>query len=229
MEQTLLTVDQKLDLLADQVQYLTEQAQCAARRQGARAELLDDATPIINDVFRITTEQLEEVRDYVDLSDLLRLLKRLMRNTRNLDAMLDQLESLADLGRTVAPLVGDAFEKATDLLETAEHKGYFAFAKGGVHVADKIVTSFGPEDVEKLGDNAALILNVVKDMTQPEIMNLARNIISANESELKQPVKTSLLSLLGQMRDPEFRRGLALTMRLLRVIAAQAAGSPAGK
>lgn len=193
MEQTLLTVDQKLDLLADQVQYLTEQAQCAARRQEARAELLDDATPIINDVFRITTEQLEEVQDYVDLSDLLRLLKRLMRNTRNLDAMLDQLESLADLGRTVAPLVGDAFEKTTNLLETAENKGYFA------------------------------LLRLLKDVARPEIVNLARTVISEGEAEITQPIDTSLRALLRQTRDPDVRRGLGLTLRVLGVVGAQAA------
>ncbi|MHB0980813.1 MAG: DUF1641 domain-containing protein [Thermoleophilia bacterium] len=193
MEQTLLTVDQKLDLLADQVQYLTEQAQCAARRQEARAELLDDATPILNDVFRITTEQLEEVQDYVDLSDLLRLLKRLMRNTRNLDAMLDQLESLADLGRTVAPLVGDAFEKTTNLLETAEHNGYFA------------------------------LLRLLKDVARPETVSLARTVISQTEAEITQPIDTSLRALLRQTRDPDVRRGLGLTLRVLGVVGAQAA------
>ena len=161
MEQTPVTLDQKLDRLAEQVQYLSDQAQCAARRQEARAELLDDATPIINDVFRITTEQLEEVQDYVDLSDLLRLLKRLMRNTRNLDAMLDQLESLSDLGQTVGPLVGDAFDKTTDFLEAAENKGYFTFAKGGVKVMDNVVTSFGEEDLGHLGDNIVLILSLI--------------------------------------------------------------------
>ncbi len=224
MEPSLVALDKKLDRLADQVEYLTEQARCAARRQESRAELLDDATPIINDVFRITTEQLEEVQDYVDLSDLLRLLKRMMRNTRNLDAMLDQLESLADLGQTVGPLVGDAFDKTTNLLEAAENKGYFTFAKGGVKVMDNVVTSFGAEDIERLGDNIVLILSVIKDMTQPEILGFIRGIISEGEVEIAQPVNTSLPALLKQMRDPDVRRGFGLTMRVLGVIGAQAAG-----
>jgi uncharacterized protein YjgD (DUF1641 family) len=223
MEQTLLTADQKLDLLADQVQYLTEQAQCAARRQGSRAELLSDATPIINDVVRITTEQLEEVKDYVDLSDLLRLLKRLMRNTRNLDAMLDQLESLADLGRTVAPLVGDAFEKATDLLETAENKGYFTFARGGAKVMEDTVASLSEEDVEHLGDTIIVLLSLLKDVARPEIVSLARTVISEGEAEITQPIDTSMRALLRQARDPDVRRGLGLTLRVLGVIGAQAA------
>jgi hypothetical protein len=67
-------LNQKLDLLTDRVQYLTEQAQLAERQRQDRAELVRDLTPIVNDAFRLTTEQLEEVKEYVNLNDLLRLL-----------------------------------------------------------------------------------------------------------------------------------------------------------
>jgi uncharacterized protein YjgD (DUF1641 family) len=214
-------LNQKIDLLTSQIQFLTEQAQRAERERRDRAELMHDVMPIVNDAFRITTEQLEEVKEYVDLGDLLRLLKRLLRNGRNIDKMLDQLESLMDLAQTVGPLTDSAFEKATDLLQTAEHKGYFGFAKGGMQIMDNVVTSFDEEDVRRLGDNAVLILSVIKDMTQPEIMSLVRSIVSDVEVEVAKPVNTSLPALLGQMRDPNVRRGLGLTMRVLQVIGAQ--------
>ena len=221
-----MELNQKIDLLTTQVQFLTEQAQRAERERQERAELMHDVMPIVNDAFRLTTEQLEEVQEYVDLGDLLRLLKRLLRNGRNIDKMLDQLESLMDLVQTVGPLTDSAFEKATDLLQTAEHKGYFGFAKGGMQIMDNVVTSFSEEDVKHLGDNVVLILNVVKDMTQPEIMGLVRSIVSDVEVEVVKPVNTSLPALLGQMRDPNVRRGLAMTMRVLSVVGAQ---SQAGK
>ena len=222
MDQALVELNQKLDLLTTQVQFLTEQAQLAARGREERAELMRDVMPIVNDAFRMTTEQLEEVQEYVDLGDLLRLLKRLLRNGRNIDKMLDQLESLMDLAQTVGPLTDEAFGKATDLLQTAEHKGYFAFARGGMQIMDNVVTSFGEEDVKRLGENAVLILNVVKDMTQPEIMGLVRSIVADTEVAVAKPVNTSLPAILGQMRDPNVRRGLALTMRVLQVVGAQA-------
>jgi uncharacterized protein YjgD (DUF1641 family) len=215
-------LNQKIDLLTTQVQFLAEQAQRAERERQDRAELMHDVMPIVNDAFRLTVEQLEEVQEYVDLGDLLRLLKRLLRNGRNIDKMLDQLESVMDLAQTVGPLTDSAFEKATDLLQTAEHKGYFGFARGGMQIMDNVVTSFSEEDVKHLGDNVVLILNVVKDMTQPEIMNLVSNVVSGVEVEAAKPVNTSLPALLGQMRDPNVRRGLAMTMRVLRVIGAQA-------
>ena len=138
----LAALNHKLDLLAAQVQFLTEEAERASRTRESRAELVNDVLPIMDDVYRMTTEQLEEIQDYVDLNDLLRLLKRLMRNGRNLETMLDRLESLMDLAQTVGPLADSAFEKATDVLQAAEQKGYFTFAKDGVRLMDNLVASF---------------------------------------------------------------------------------------
>ena len=225
----LAALGHKLDLLTTQVQYLTEQARLASRRHEDRAELIHDVMPSVNDAFTIATDQLEEVQDYVDLTDLLRLLKRLLRNARNIDKMLDQLESLTDLAQTVGPLSDSALAKATDVLQTAEQRGYFAFAKGGAYVADNVVSSFGEEDVKRLGDNVVLILNTIKDVTQPEILGFVRGLISESEVRVAQPVNTSLRALLSQMRDPDVRRGLALTMRVLGVVGAQAGGQISGK
>ncbi len=229
MEQTLAPSDldalhEKLDLLTAQVQVLTDQARAAARWQAEREELMQDVIPIADEALQLVTEQLEEVQEYVDLCDLVRLVKRLLRSGRNIDRMLDQLESLLDLAQTLGPLTDSAFQKATDALQSAEQRGYFAFARGGAEVVDNVVASFGEEDVKLLGDNIVLILNVLKDVTQPQILSLVQNIIAASEAELKQPIDTSMRSLLGQMRDPDVRRGLVLTMRVLRVIGAQAAG-----
>jgi uncharacterized protein YjgD (DUF1641 family) len=229
MEQALAPSDltalhEKLDLLAAQVQVLTDQARAAARRQAEREELMQDVIPIADEALQLVTQELEEVQEYIDLCDLVRLVKRLLRSGRNLDRMLDQLESLMDLAQTVGPLTDSAFQKATDALESAERRGYFAFARGGAQVVDNVLASFDEQDVRLLGDNIVLILNVVKDMTQPQILSLVQSIIAASEAELKQPIDTSTRSLLGQMRDPDVRRGLVLTMRVLRVIGAQAAG-----
>ena len=218
----LAELNQKLDALTAQVAYLTEQARADERQRQDRAELMRDLTPIADQAFEMAVEQLEEVQEYIDLGDLVRLLKRLLRNGRNLDKMLDQLESLMDLANTVGPLADDAFGIAVDKLTEMEHKGYFAFAKGGLRIADKVVTSFTEADVQRLGDSIVPMLNMVKEITRPEIMGFVHNTLLAAEREVEQPVDTSMLGLLRQMRDPAVRRGLALSLRMLRVIGAQA-------
>jgi len=209
------------------VAYLAEQAQRAERQREERSELMRDLTPIADQAYHMAIEQLEEVQEYIDLGDLLRLLKRLARNGRNLETLLDQFESVMDLTQTIGPLTDEAFGKAVATLADMEHKGYFTFARGGRRIADNIVTSFTAEDVNRLGDNIVLILNTIKDMTQPEIMNFVRSTLLVAEREVEKPVDISYRGLLKQVRDPAVRRGLALTMRVMHVVGAQAAtGEP---
>lgn len=221
MEQT-LTVDtlaelnQKLDKLATQVEFLTEEAHRQKRRQQEWDELKDDLIPIGNDLFRISVEQLEEVQEHVQIEDMLRLFKRLLRNTRNLEQMLDQMESFMELWQDLSPLSQDAFLTMMNYLNEMEQKGYFVFARGGLEMMDKVVTSFTEEDVEQLGDNIVLILQTVKEMTQPEIMTMMRNTAHIVKDE--EPVDTSLISIIRQMNDPEVRKGLAKTLQILKSV-----------
>jgi len=225
MDQSMVELNHKIDELSAQVAYLAEQAQAAERQRADRAELMRDLTPIANEAFRLSVEQLEEIQEYVELDDLLRLVKRLARNGRNFEKMLNQLESMMDLAETVGPLANEAFGKAVHQLTEMERKGYFTFAQGGMQIMDNVVTSFTEEDVNRFGDNVVLILNTVKDMTQPEIMNFVRNTLLVAEQEIEKPVDISYTGLMRQMRDPEVRRGLALTMRVLQVVGAQASGN----
>jgi len=215
----------KIDALTTQVVYLSEQAHLAERQRQERAELVRDVTPIADQAFHLAIEQLEEVQEYVDLADLLRLLKRLLRNARNLERMLDQLEAVSDLAGTLGPLTDQAFEKSVDALAEMERRGYFAFARGGAHILDTLVTSFSEDDVRRLGDNVVLIANTVKDMTQPEILGFVRNTLLLAEQGLEQPLDTSTVGLLRQMSDPRVRRGLALTLRVLQAVGAHAGAS----
>jgi uncharacterized protein YjgD (DUF1641 family) len=114
-------------------------------------------------------------------------------------------------------------DKAAFVMEELDKKGYFAFARGGMRMVDNVVCSFSEEDVNRLGDNIVLILNTVKDMTQPEIMNFVHNTLLVAEKEIEKPVDISYRALFNQMRDPAVRRGLALTMRVLHVVGQQSA------
>jgi uncharacterized protein YjgD (DUF1641 family) len=199
----LAALNAKLDILAKQVEYLTEQARLAERRQEERAELLHDVLPIANDAIGLVTEQLEEIQGYVDLSDLLRLLKRLLRSERYLDRTLDQLESFMDLAQTVGPLADSMVDKATDILQSAEQKGYFSLARGGAVAVDRVAASLSTEDLDRLAGNVVVMLEAFKEIDEP----------------IASP---STLSLLRQLRDPEARRGLAVVIRALRALGAHA-------
>lgn len=214
MEPTLEGLNQKLDRLVTQVEFLTEEAQRQKHRQQEWDELKDELMPILHDVFQLSVQQLAEVEADVQLEDMVRLFKRLLRNTRNLERMLDQLESFMELGQELSPLSRAAFLTVLNRLNTLEQKGYFAFWQGGLDMADRVVTSFSEEDVRQLGENIVLILQTVKEMTQPEIMTMLRQTAASVREE--EPADTSLLSILRQLNDPAVRRGLAKTLQVLK-------------
>jgi uncharacterized protein YjgD (DUF1641 family) len=225
MDQSIIELNQKIDLLTTQVAYLTEQARVAERSRQERAELIHDVMPIANDAMRLASEHLQEIEDYVELKDLLRLLKKLARATPFIEQMLDQLDGVKDLLAILGPMSKEIYNKAETVLDTADRKGYFTFALGGARIMENIVTSFSEEEVKQLGDNIVLILRTVKSMTQPEIMTFLHNTVTGAEKEVEMPVDISYRALLTQMRDPNVRRGLGLTMRMLRTVGVQAESS----
>jgi uncharacterized protein YjgD (DUF1641 family) len=229
----LAEISQKLDLMAQsisvlgaQVNYLMERAEADRRRQQTWDDLLADLTPVANDIYRVAETQLDEMQQFVTLDDIVELAKRLARNTRTLNQMLDTLESANDFMRDAAPLTKDMMTEATAQLAELERKGYFGFARQGMYVIDQVVTSFSEEDVKQLGDNVVLILNTVKALTQPQMMTLLNNLTQGfHEAEAEAQagqLDIGVFGLLKQMRDPEVRRGLAITLETLRRVSAQA-------
>jgi len=222
LNQVVLELNEKLDLLTGQVAYLTEQARISERSRRERTELMENVMPIAKDAMQLATDQFEEIQDYLKTEDLLRLVKKLLRHRPQLEMLLDQLDGITDLVAIMNPIAKEGTEKVVSVFTDLEQKGYFAFTNSSLRMVDKVVTSFTVEDVDHLGDNIVLILNTIKDMTQPEIMTFVRNTLLVAEREVEKPVNTSLGAILGQMRDPAVRRGLALTLRVLRVIGQQA-------
>ena len=217
MDQALAELNQKVDTLTDQVTFLAEEARVQQQRRQEWDELKNDLTPVASEAYRLSVQQLDEIEGYVQLEDIIRVTKRLMRNTRNLEEMLDQLEGLADLGREIGPLSQDMFLMLMTRLDEMERKGYFSFLQGGMHIMDQIVTNFSEEEVRQLGENIVLILQTVKEMTQPEIMQL----MSSTATELREddiPDDVSLFYIVRQMNDPQVKRGLAKTLNVLRTV-----------
>jgi uncharacterized protein YjgD (DUF1641 family) len=221
--QTLVELNQKIDSLTTQLSVLTEFVEDQRRRQRELDDLKADLTPIAMEAYQVAVEQFSELEPYVQLEDLLYLVKRVARNTRNIEMVLDQVESLSDLVKDASPIVNDAVLMAVEQMDAMERRGYFRLAKEGQVVLDNIVDAFGPEDVRQLGNNVVTILTTVKQMTQPEIMGMMQNLAGSMRTAEAQPqeASTSMWSLLKQFRDPQTRRGLAITLGMLRAVGAE--------
>ncbi|MEA1902679.1 MAG: DUF1641 domain-containing protein [Actinomycetota bacterium] len=125
-------------------------------------------------------------------------------------------ESLSELTSDLSPLARQTMGSVVDALVEVENKGYIDFAKSGIGVIDRVVTSFSQEDVDALGDNVVLILETVKEMTQPQLMQMMRSTIHEVSEIDDSGTPPSMMGLIRQMREPEVRRGLSRMVALLR-------------
>ena len=125
-------------------------------------------------------------------------------------------ETYSDFVSDLSPIASQGMDTVTKAMTEAEEKGYIDFARSSIGVVDRVVTSFSEEDVEALGDNIVLILETVKEMTQPELMQMMRSTIHGVGEIEESAVPPSMFALAGQIREPEVRRGLARMIALLR-------------
>lgn len=218
-----IELERKIDRLTEQIVLLTEEALAQRQRRQAMQELQADLTPIATRAIEHSANALDETR--IDPADLLLLAVRVANNARLLESMMIQLESMNELVGEVTPILSQAVALAITRMGQFEEQGYFEFAAAGIGVADRIVTNFSKEDVEALGDNVVHMLEIVKDITQPEILAMADRLLTAVRTQARpsgqEPEKPpSLLALAGKMRDPEIRMGLARALNTFKAVAA---------
>ena len=168
-------LEAKIDALTIQVQFLADEAVEQRRRRIAIEELQADLTPIATAAVGNAAVALD--RADIDAGDLVNLAVRVAENADLLEKAIAQLESINDLVVDVMPIVKQGIELAIEKAAQLEEAGYFEFAEAGIGVIDRIVTGYSKEDVEALADNVVQMLDIVKDLTQPDMLAVTQRML----------------------------------------------------
>ncbi len=208
-------IEAKIDAVGARLDALTGLVEAQARRQARWDELGRDLTPVAGAAFERLAVELDDLGDDVDGERLASLARRFVRSTAEIEGVLDQLERLSSLAGDLAELGPAVFLAAADRLDELERRGYFEFVRGGLGVLDRVVTSFGEEDIDQLGDNIVHILHTVKEMTQPEVMRMLQRTARVVREEPDAEAPT-LRQLLRDLRDPAVKRGLHRMLTAMR-------------
>lgn len=221
------TVEDRLDHLTSQVDELVAEMRRQRESREQWSELSHEMAPVARDAVGAASRELEELSAEVTIDDVAEFSRTVARSLPKLQAMLVQLDSLSELTHEVNSITGAGVAKLSDSLADAERKGYFTFARHGAQMVEEVVTSFSEDDVVALRDNLVLILNTVKELTQPEVMTLLnRTGVSLQSiSDDADQAPPTAFALLRQMRDPQVRRGLNRTLALLRTVGDETAPS----
>lgn len=210
---------ERLDLLSEQVGQIAEELRLQRESREKWTELSDTMVPVTRGAMEVATRELEELSADVTVEDAARFTKTFARSMPQMESLMAQLGSASELGHELNSISGAGMEKLTEILSVAEEKGYFAFARQGGLIADRVVTEYSEEDVAALGENIVTILNAVKEMTQPEVMGLVkRTALTVQDAEEGHTEPPSMFALLRSMRDPQTRRGLSKVLSMLHTV-----------
>ncbi len=213
------TVEERLERMAEQLAEVTDELRRQRESRERWQELLDDLAPLAEQAMSTTISHLD--LDSSDVENLFNLAHTFARNASVLEAWIGPLRSMSALAEELAPLATPAVASLNERLQQLDERGYFAFARRSVDVLDNVVTSFSEEDVRLLGENIVLILQTIRQMTQPEVMGMLSRTALTMQQDEPAAEAPSLRGLVRQFRDPLVRHGLARTLVALRSVGAE--------
>jgi uncharacterized protein YjgD (DUF1641 family) len=192
-----------------------------ALTQKHRSERLDDlmadANIIAKDAFRSTVEELDRQGVELNWEDLKYLSLKFLKNIDKFTWVMSTFESVYDLMQDMGPVVRESIIDAIRKMAEMERKGYFEFFNELMRAADNVVTHYSGEDVRLLADNVVTILDTVKNMTQPDMLQAMNNAVNVFQKlEVEDIPDYTLWKAMKEMRSPEMRKGIGFMITFLK-------------
>lgn len=200
----------KVDLILD---YVNQQR----LKSGAVDDLISDVSIIGKDLYDSVVFELENQAVEIDPEELRILGIKLIKNIKNFNTLLELFESMTDFAKDALPIANEMIIDFTRKVSVLEQKGYFEFFIELSKVFDNIITKLSPEDIKKLADNVGGILEIVKNLTQPEILNLLnKSLITFNYVAKEDIPKYSMWKLFKEMRSSEMKQTLSFLLTFIK-------------
>ncbi len=207
----------KLDEINRKLDFILNEIDHQRKHREEMEDLKADLNRVAKDIYLTALDELEEVHDYLKTGDVFHLFKKILRNINNLTKLFEQIENLRDFVKDFGPI---SREMAIDFmykLDELDRKGYFDFLKETQRIFDNIVTSFTVDDVRALGDNIVTILNTIKNLTQPDMLQAVNNALNVYKKlDIDVEENISLIKLIKELNHPETKKALYFGLQFLK-------------
>lgn len=203
-------LNQKVDTILEYVNQQRLKAQ-------AMDDLIADASIIGKDVYDSTVKALDDHEVVLDPDQLRELGIRLAQNVDNFNMILDSMGSIMDLMKDVGPIANEVIIDTTKKLQEFDQKGYFEFLREFGRIIDNIVTYYEVEDARMLADNVVAMLDVVKNLTQPDMLKSIDNAVQVFANlEMDNIPDYSIFKVMREMNKPEMKKALGFFMTFMK-------------
>jgi uncharacterized protein YjgD (DUF1641 family) len=198
--QQIAELNQKVDTI---LEYVNQQR----LKSQALDDLVADVSIIGKDAYDSTVKALDEHEVVLDPDQLRELGIRVAQNIGNFNTLLDTMGSVMDLLKDAGPIANEVIIDATKKLHEFEQKGYFEFMREFGAIIDNIVTHYSINDVRMLADNVVTILDTVKNLTQPEVLNSIDTAVKVfSHMEIEDIPEYSIFRVLREINKPEMKK-----------------------
>lgn len=214
-------IQTQLDEINKKLDFILSEIDLQRKHRQEMEDLKEDLMRVAKEVYQTSLDELEQVHDFLKTGDIMHLFKKLLRNVNNLAKLFEQLENVRDFVKDFSPISKELAKDLIYKLDELDKKGYFAFLKETQKIIDNIVTSFTVEDVKALGDNIVTILNTIKNLTQPDMLQAVNNALSVYKNldiEVKEDI--SLVKLIKELNHPETKKALFFGLQFLKSLSA---------
>jgi uncharacterized protein YjgD (DUF1641 family) len=215
MQSQIDQINHKLDLV---LQYVDQQRLKTQEIE----DLVKDVSIVGNDMFKATVNELDNKSVELDTEQLLMLVTKLVKNVGNLNQVVSMFESMNDLMKDLGPVFTSISFDVISKIGEFEQKGYLEFLKESGKILDSIVSHYSVDDIRKLAGNVTLILDLMKNMTQPQVLEPINNAVKVFGSmSMDDTPSYSLFKVMREMNKPEMKKGLGFMVTLMKNIAIQ--------
>lgn len=139
----------------------------------------------------------------------------------SLQAQLNEVQSFqhgqVEMLEEATPIVREVMDAVTEQFSAFEKKGYFAFGRESVAIAERVVSGYSAEEVKSLGDNIITIMDTIKKLTQPDMLSFIDEATEAfyHPEELKQ---VGLYGMFKASKEDDVRKGFGVMLSILRSV-----------
>jgi uncharacterized protein YjgD (DUF1641 family) len=210
-------LQKQIDDINIKLDAILECATAQKLRSARLDDLMADVNIITKDAFRTTVEELEMQGVELNWDDLKFLAFKLMKNVGKFTVVMDTFESLYDLMHDLGPVANEVIIDMIRKMHEFEQKGYFEFFTEITRAMDSIITHYSGEDVRLLADNIVTVMDTLKNITQPEMLQSMNNAVNVFQKlELDDIPEYSIWKAMKEMRSPEMKKGIGFMISFLK-------------
>ncbi len=182
-----------------------------------KEDLFKDLSLVGNDVFAHTVTTLDKAGVELDSEALTALSIKLVRNIGTFNKMMDTLESANDFMKDASPIFNQVGLDAIAKFAEFEQKGYLDFVKELISISDNIVTHFSVEDVRDLAANIVSILEMIKNLTQPDMIGAINNaLVVFKNMDTENIPEYSMWKAFRTMQTPEMKKSIGFMITFMK-------------